>query len=623
MLEVVQDGLLIFQREDGYRVARTRPPEPGPATVLVRQDLKNAFVSALGSLAANHLLKPYPNTGWYWLDGLDSQQIPQLPGVRCLAQIARSASISIYDGIRCKGGGYLSRFDALPEFRLEGSQRLWLNGLSMAPSGAKTPTLYEDKTGWRLRDSPETRAGIEGEFEVVAESRGGMRISARRIRFQRDVLTWDYGSPSDPTAWEIEAGQRDTASLAVDDRSFWDIGAAWEPGQCLETTAPLPAGESDPDWCHTGLGDLIEALAAIGITRTLGLAEREFLDLLRRFLHIGEKDHRLVWGIARAWTEAGLLQRVSDRRWRSVRYLPQVPRLCVSRTSDGVWRGVVLGLMPTSPSNRLANTAKSWGMEAQWVASVSPWLPPGLVLTAATAEALHGFARNQGLEAIIARSLVGNLAPLDQALRHDDPPGNYALYAAWNWEQGRFQKFTEAKPLMDSPGVFWHRRDRGDRRDYFVARAENGRMLWSYSRVWGLLAGARLLGRETYVHQPGEGLVRRSASGIHLPIMVGQLAFALSGSAPGPVKNADGNITYRYPLFDDTQVEWVGTQLLEWVRQHQVRPQVPEWLRVLALAQLPVEPGFPIPMESDSEPITAPVTLFALYRQLAIFGKKS
>jgi len=614
LLEVVQDGLLIFQREDGYRIARTRPPESGPATVLVRQDLKNAFVSAINPLVANRLLKPYPNTRWYWLDGLDGQQIPRLSGVRCLNQIARSASIGIYEGIRCQGGSYLSRFDALPEFRLEGSQRLRLNGLSTTPVSAKTLTLYQSKTGWRLLETPETRAGVEGEFEVVAENRGGTRISARRIRFQRDVLNWDYGSPSDPTAWEIEAGQRDTASLAADDRLFWDIGAAWEPGQCLETIAPLPVSEPAPGWQRTGVGDLIEALAAIGTTRMLGLAEMEFLDFQRRFLHIGEKDYRLLWDIARAWTEAGLLQRVSDRRWRSVRYLPQVPRLCVSRTPDGAWRGVVLGLMPTSLGNRLANTAKSWGVEAQWVASVSPWLPPGLVLTAATAEALHGFAKNQGLEAVIARSLFDSLTPLDQALRHDDPPGNYALYAAWNWEQGRFQKFTEANPLMESPGVFWHRREHGDRRDYFVARAENGRMLWSYSRVWSLLAGAHLLGREAYVQQPGEGLVRRSAGGIHLPIVVGQLAFALSGSAPGPIKNADGNITYRYPLFDNAQVEWVGTQLLGWVRRNQEHARIPDWLRALALARLPVEPGFPLPIGSESLPITLPISLLPLYR---------
>jgi hypothetical protein len=191
LLEVVQDGLLIFQREGGYRVARTRPPESGPATVLVRQDLKNAFVSALGSLALNRPLKPYLNTGWHRLDGLEGQQIPRLSGVRCLAQIARSASIGIYDGIRCQGGIYLSRFAALPEFRLEGSHRLRLHRLSTASTSAKTLVLDQDKTGWRLADKPGTRDSVEGEFEVVAEDRAGTRISARRIRFQREVLIWN------------------------------------------------------------------------------------------------------------------------------------------------------------------------------------------------------------------------------------------------------------------------------------------------------------------------------------------------------------------------------------------------------------------------------------------------
>lgn len=624
LLEVAQDGLLIFQREGGYRIARTRPPESGPATVLVRQDLKDAFVSALGSLAFNRPLKPCLNTRWHWLEGLESQQIPRLPGIRCLTQVARSASISVYDGIRCQGGSYLSRFAALPEFRLEGSHRFRLNRLSTASTSAKALALDQGKTGWRLAYNPETRARIEGEFEVIAENRAGTRMSARRIRFQREVLTWNYGWPSDPTAWEIEAGQRDTASLAVCDRPLWEIGAAWNPEQCLETTALLPVNEPDPGWSYTGVGDLIEALAAIGTTRTLGLAEMEFLDFLRRFLHIDEKDYRLLWDIARAWMEAGLLQRVSDRRWRNVRYLPQIPRLCLSRTSDGAWRGVVIGLISTSPGQWLANAADGWqeDVEAQWVASISPWLPPGLVLTGATAEALIDFAKAKELEVVVARSLVDALASLDQAVQDDDPPGNYSLYAVWNWEQGRFQKFTDAHPPQNGSGVFWHRRERGDRRDYFVARAENGRTLWSYSRVWSLLAGARLLGRETYGHQPGEGLVRRAAGGIHLPTVVGRLAFALSGCASGPVKNADGSITYRYPLVDDAQVEWVGAQLLGWVRRSQEQGRIPEWLRALMMAQLPVEPHLLLPTNVGSAPISSSASLLPLYRHFINLNSK-
>lgn len=623
LLEVVRDGMLIFQKVDGYPVAQTRPPEPGSAIVLIRRDRKNAFVNALGSLTANRPLKPYAHSDWYWLDDLDSQQIPRLSGIRCLESFARSASIGVYEGIRCQGGNYLGRVKALPEFRLAESA-LRLNKFSSGSAAAKTPVLYATQTGWRL---PEIQAGLDGEFEVVAENRKGIRISARRIWFQRDVLTWDYGSPSDPTAWELEAGrltpQQDTASLVIDDRPLWDIGGTWEPEQCLQTTTPILAGRFDPGWRRTGLGDLVEALAAIGGTRTLGLAEVEFLDLLRRFLSIGEKEYRLIWDVARAWTEAGLLQRVSDRRWRSVRYLPQIPRLCVSRTVEGAWRGVVVGLIPTAPGDWLDNTAKSWGMEAQWVASISPWLPPGLVLTAATAKALHDFARKQGLEMVIARSLVDCLAPLDQALWSDEPPGNYSAYASWNWEQGRFQKFTDAHPALEGPGVFWHRRERGDRRDYFVARSKNGQIQWSYSRVWSLLAGAHLLDQETYVYSPGEGLVRQALGGIHLPIVVGRLTFALSGCASGPVKNVDGSIAYYYPLFDDAQLEWVGTQLLGWVRRNHEQARVPEWLRALAMAQLPVEPSFLLPVEGNSGSVISPIYLFPLYKKIFyLFEKK-
>jgi hypothetical protein len=410
--------------------------------------------------------------------------------------------------------------------------------------------------------------------------------------------------------------------LEVGERPLWEISAALNPEQCLETTVRLPTRTLDGRWCYSGLGDLVEALAAIGTTRTLGLAEMEFLDFLRCFLHISEKDYRLLWDIARAWTEAGLLQRVSDRRWRNVRYLPQIPRLCLSRTADGVWRGVVLGLMPTFPSYRLLNNAKNSTLDARWVASVSPWLPPGLVLTGATAEALISFAKAKELEVVMARSFVDCLASLDQALQNDDPPGNYSLHAVWNWEQGRFQKFTDAHPSHDGPGVFWHRRERGDRRDYFVARADNGRTLWSYSRVWSLLAGARLLGRETYEHQPGEGLVRQAVGGIYLPVVVGRLTFALSGCASGPIKDADGNIAYHYPLLDDAQVEWVGAQLLGWVRKSQEQGRIPEWLRALITAQLPVEPNLSLPTGAGLAPLSIPASLLPLYRHFVHLDTK-
>lgn len=624
LLDVVRDGLLIFQRVDGYRVARTRPPEPGPTIVLIRQDLKNAFVNTLGAPAANHPLKLYPNTRWYQFDGLDGQHILSClanRSIRCLIRIVRSASIGIHEGIRCKEGGYLSRFAALPEFRSEGSQRLRLNHLT-APASAVTLTLNQSETGWRLTDCSETRAGIEGEFEVVAENKSGTRFGARRVRFQRCVLGWDYPALMEPSNWEIEAGLRDAASLVADDRPCWDIGMAWDPEHCVETAVPLPPNEPDRGWCHTGLGDFMEGLAAIGTTRTLGLAEMEFLELLRRFLHIGENDYRLIWDIARAWTEAGLLQRVSDRRWRSVRYLPQIPRLCVSRTEDGTWRGVVLGLMPESLRDRLANTAKILGIVVQWVASASPWLPPGLVLTADNPDKLRNFARAQGLETVTVRPLTDVLASLDQTLHTDDPPGNYSPHAAWDWERSRFQKFTDETPAVDKPSVFWYRRERGDRRDYFVAREESGRILWSYSRVWSLLAGARWLKREIYSYQPGKGLMRHSTGGIHLPIVVGRMAFALSGSAPGPIKEADGNIIYRYPLFDSAQVEWVGTQLLGWVCPNREQPQIPDWLRALMLARSQVEPSLFLSADSKLATISVPVSLVPVYRHLMSFSSK-
>ena len=618
LLQVVKDGLLIFQKVGGYYSARIKPPEPGSVVVLINRCQLSRFLEALGPLDAQHKPSRYGDSQWYWLDRLDGQQIlsrlkdrEPFQSLSCLARTVRPASIGVQGGILCKEGSYLGRFHSLPEFRFEGAQQMRLT----PPAGINAALeLKRCQTGWRVVESPASRSGLEGEFKVVAETAADARASMRRIRFQRDVLSWNYASPSDPDAWEIEAGLRDVTSLSPDDRSLWDIGASWESEQYVEMATPMHTVRLDSTWRRTGLGDLVETLAAIGTTRTSGLAETELLDWFHRCLRIGDQDRRLVWEIARAWTETGLLQRASDRRWRAARYFLPVPRLCLSRVHNTGWQGVCIGLLPELASTRLVAAAHACGMATYWIASVSRWLPSGLVLSADNPEPLTKLARSQGLEIVVARPLGDCLASLEQVLQTEEPPGNYTLHAVWNWEGGYFQRFQEPSKELDIPGVYCYRRPSGDRRDYFLVRAENGQRLWSYSRVWSLMAGARFAGRETYVYSSEEGFYRR-ARGIYLPMVVGRLAFALTGIAPGPVEQANGDIDYRYPVYNIEIAEVIGVCLLGWLRRNQEKSHVPEWLRALALARSPNEPCLVLATESGKQPITIPTSLLPLYRQ--------
>jgi|GEM_PF-5381929 len=619
LLQVVEEGLLIFQKVGEYYSARIKPPEPGFTIVLIKQHLISRFREALGPLAAQHVPSRYGDSQWYWLDRLDGQQIlsclkdrESFRNFRCLARTVRPASIGVQGGILCNEGGYLGRFNSLPEFRFEGAQQMRLH----PPAGITTALeLKQCQTGWQVVECLTSRSGLEGEFKIVAETVADARASMRRIRFQRDVLSWNYASPSDPGAWEIEAGLRDVASLSPDDRSLWDIGASWESEQYVEMATPMHTVRLDSTWRRTGLGDLVETLAAIGTTCTSGLAETKLLDWLRRCLRIGDQDRRLVWEIARAWTETGLLQRVSDRRWRAARYFLPVPRLCLSRVRNAGWQGVCTGLLPELVSTRLVAATHAYGVATHWIASVSRWLPPGLVLSADNPEPLTELARSQGLEIVVARPLGDCLASLDQILHTEEPPGNYTLHAVWNWEGGYFQRLQEPSKEPDIPGVYYYRRPSGDRRDYFLVRAESGQRLWSYSRVWSLMAGARFAGHETFAYRSEEGFYRRARGGIYLPIVVGRLAFALTGIAPGPVEQANGDIDYRYPVYNIEIAEVVGVRLLGWLRRNQEKSHVPEWLRALALARSPNEPCLVLPTENGKPPITVPTSLLPLYRQ--------
>lgn len=97
--------------------------------------------------------------------------------------------------------------------------------------------------------------------------------------------------------------------------------------------------------------------------------------------------------------------------------------------------------------------------------------------------------------------------------------------------------------------------------------------------------------------------------------MVGRLAFALTGIAPGPVEQAHSDIDYRYPIDDIETAAVVGVRLLGWPPRNREKLPVPEWLRTLALARSPREPCLVLPTENARRPTMVPTSLLPLYEQ--------
>jgi hypothetical protein len=199
---------------------------------------------------------------------------------------------------------------------------------------------------------------------------------------------WTFKKATDPSRWLVEGQAVDLITSTSDnDRddsrqpkhsNIWSISSTFNGEQPRQ---------------RERIRNLLLELASLSENRR-GIPEGKFISLLASRLGL---NGTTVWGVARAWTEAGHFEILSDARWRARVYFAIKPRLvCVTRG-----RGLtacLVGLSPYFISERFAEVSGSLGMPVSQRPSVSDDVPQMFECQVSDGEAIKLLSKELGLD---------------------------------------------------------------------------------------------------------------------------------------------------------------------------------------------------------------------------------
>lgn len=564
----VREGILIFVRnEDGLWELSCNRPAHGSMYLLVHDDLVESFCKTIPHTARSRLAmfrSVYAN--WHEVHGLNAGDLPysaQMAGlnVRCLRQTIPLQQICLEDGI-CFGNerAYLGLKDVMPTVRFTKGCQISVAG-STRP-GEKTLLIPETEESERylFPGSFFRNRRVEGGFVIQAEH-GETVLAQRRVLFSADVYQLIYGYPANPSNWLIESGLSDVSEvrtstipyhgsyLTVPQEDTSRNRADGQPEiavlrssikQAVTCCSQEPEIYLSHELCPRAR-DFFDALAALSF-RVSGMGEMDLYAMTTQFLG-DELPGGRAEPLIRAWQEIGLIDRLMNRRWRVARYFARSPALLL-KNERGSFVATLIGLAPSVLLQRLDGLARTLGLERVDGTSPSPWIPPPCSFVGQSLDAITRFAKETGLALVQMPGLREFIVPAARAFSRQDVPINYERDAVWCWSRCCFTRAADREAIS----LFRCRRTPPDRPDYYLIESEGVPLLYSYSKIWALLAGHLLRGTFPFELTPGGSLISRVPSNCYLPLPVGRLGYAL-GAAPGPVQ-IDGKSTgyaYRFP----------------------------------------------------------------------------
>ncbi len=270
---------------------------------------------------------------------------------------------------------------------------------------------------------------------------------------------------------------------------------------------------------------LVRVIASRAATRS-GIGWREWSEIACRILDL---DDLLLNKVTRAWTEAGLVDVVSNARWRSTSIFARSPRLVGFTVGDHT-HAVLTGLTLSAKTNDLRAAAIRGGMLVEERLSISQLVPSTIIIRAFGRSAMQSFADQCHLKMDwldMDRLLMG--MPSRHSV-NSPAPQNYTCSTWSKWSlnpnsnhQLKFQYFT-----------------RQDKPSYWMVSSDN-KQGWSYdlniARCW-----ASALVGEPVVRVIEHELMESNHAFLPLPIA---RAISIAGSGrSGPT----GNNAYRYPV---------------------------------------------------------------------------
>jgi hypothetical protein len=548
----VIEGVLVFEETDDYVFTLTRQlPSSGAVRVLVSDRMKTDFGRALAPTGAKPEITKSDHTGWSeWrcvsaeaLREASFERFSSLASIRTLRRNIPRPEIKLRGGIRV-GGSYVALESAFPLVEIAEATRVDLdNGESLERSPGSNEV-------WTFPHTIDPGRVI-GTRRIIAFTDSGV-LAERAIDFVKTTFSSDYKQPLDPSRWLVEATSLDMIPFSENPdcaTPFTSNGArpAREPRNLI--------AESIPAVAHPHLARLITLLCArFGSLR--GLSEGELIPIFTKELGLRTVE---VWPVLRGWVEGGLLEALSDARWRGRTYFGRIPRLVVHRAS-GIHEAVLVGLVPPWLHDRFCYLSSAYGLHPVEARSVSEAVPALPRVRSKNPSLFNEMAEELGLSRPVRlRRVEEFLRPIRRSTEDYSSTSTDAWprYREWDWDRRAYVENPRER-TVGGISVEWCRRDDGPDR-YKLYRGGN-LLWWTRSRTWATLAAFTLAGVPIFARISPVTIESRGDS-LHLPLPVARVVSCAAPMNSGPARQADGRAVYRYTFPDRTICDLVLSNL--------------------------------------------------------------
>jgi hypothetical protein len=488
----ITEGLLLFEEADDYVfVLSSTFPSIGRLRALVSDRLRTSFKLALNSTDTLPEVRKSGFPGWSEWRGLtaeglraaDIARFPSLQAVRVLRLTIPPPEIKLRGGVR-HGSSFIAMSGILPVVEVPDAEQV---SIELA-AGEWQPLVAdsEERETWHF-DSQLPSVRLLGSHRIVAFA-SAVPIAERTVSFVETALGHDYKLPSEPERWLVESTGADTMPLAAAASSVEPIAVG--PTSLRETHAFAADSESRLNPSSSEPEPLVPLITLLcsRFSAQRGVSEGELVEIMTG--ELGIKPAK-VWPVFRGWLEGGMLDVLTDARWRARIYFGRVPQLVVYRR-QGRYEAVLTGLVPPYLLERFDALASALRMTNLPRRSVSQFVP-SLPRCRSNRLALLGeLARELNLPEIVQVRAPEELL-LDikttAATLASNAQDSWPFFRKWDWSRRSFSDRPSSESVSGI-SLDWCRRDDGP--DRYKVYKDGSLLWWTRSRTWAVLAALTL-----------------------------------------------------------------------------------------------------------------------------------
>lgn len=490
---------------------------------------------------------------------LKLSRFPALQPVRSLRLTIPPAEIKLRGGIR-HGTSFVALPGALPRVEVAGAEQV-----NIAIGDGKWESLVREEgtaDTWRFKTSLSV-SQLLGSHRIVAFA-ASIQIADRTVNFIETTLSTDYKPPTEPGRWLVESTAIDTVTLPEETISSRRLPVRQTRRRPL--AAPVVERESRQHFVVSESRSLVSLVSLLcsRFSAQKGIPEAEMVQIMTG--ELGLTPYK-VWPVLRSWLECGILDVLTDARWRARIYFARQPQLVLHQRAN-FDEAVLTGLVPPYLVERFDNLTATLQLGPVVRHSISPVVP--------SLARCRSHAVGPLLE--LAREL--NLPNLEEV----GPPADFVVdvkaaakkfssttndswpfFRGWDWKR---RCFTERPSEKTASGISvdWCRRDDGP--DRYKVYKDGSLVWWTRLRTSAVLTACTLAGIPVFTPEPGAAMTSQGDS-LYLPLPAARAVAWMAPANPGPVTLADGRPAYRYLFRDDRSRDSVLSKM--WPELFKVR----------------------------------------------------